>query len=92
MPRQEINNDSISSKKGGRQAYGLQIGITQAHNGCLGVARGSGAALHVDDNDELDARVGHPAVHGKPLVDGLQEAKVLVGRLVRQASFKDVQG
>ena len=73
-------------------AYWFKICIAQSN--CYGGFDVQGvrwAALHVDDNDELDARVGQPAVHGQALVDCLEQAEVLVDGLVREACFKDVQ-
>jgi hypothetical protein len=48
-------------------------------------------SFHVDHDHKLDARVGHPTVHGDPLVEGVQEAKVVANGLCWYAGFEDVE-
>lgn len=69
-----------------------QVSILQAENRSL--ARSSTVcrpAFHIDHDHELDARVGHPTVHGDPLVEGVEEAKVVADGLCGYTGLEDVE-
>lgn len=76
----------------GYRAYRLHVRISQPNGGCwFMIKRISWLSFHVHYYDELDASVGEPAVHGQPLINSLQQSKILVCRLMRQTSLEDVQ-
>lgn len=71
-------------------SYRLQVGISNTHHGARFRIAGD-FGCHVDDDDKFDAGIGQPAVHGETLVDGLQQAEVLVHGFVRSSSLENVE-
>ena len=69
-----------------------QVSILQAENSSLARSSTAGRpSFHVHHDDKLDARVGHPTVHSDPLVEGVQEAKVVANGLCGDTGFEDVE-
>jgi hypothetical protein len=58
--------------------YRRQITVPKPKNRSLArLSADSRSAFHVDDNHQLHASIGEPAVHGDTLIESVQESEIV---------------
>lgn len=74
------------------KTHRLQVSVSDSNGGIdLGLVERSRTAFHINNNHEFDASVREPAIHGKTLIDSLQESKILLGCLVRHPDIENIE-
>ena len=73
----------------------LQLSISQTVDGLCSIPLVlliNWPSHHIDDNDELDTRVGEPAISSKTLVNGMEKTQVLIKSFGSGSDVEDVEG